>query len=69
MIDYSPAFLSSVAKSCRNDAHPLAAGEGALGMLTKLGGLDWKTLYHRSVVAGQSNQRSDPIVIPHPWKG
>ena len=37
-LDYSPAPLSTVAKRCRNDAHPLAAREGALGMLSDQGG-------------------------------
>lgn len=46
-----PGPLSTVAKSCRDDAHPLAAQEEGLGMLSSQGGFGLKKVVYRRVVA------------------
>lgn len=62
VVDYSPAPLSIVAKSCRNDAHPLAAGEGDLGMLSNQGGFGLGEAVYRKTVA-QGSVTKDPFPL------
>lgn len=62
LVDYSPVPLSIVAKSCGNDAHPLAAGDGDLGMLGNQGGFGLEEAVCRKTVA-QDSVTKDPFPL------
>lgn len=62
LADYNPAPLSIVAKSCRNDAHPLATGDGDLGMLSNQGGFGLgEAVYRKTRVQGSVTKDSLPL--------